>query len=191
MHHDRWVAIDFETATNEANSACALGVAVIEGLEIIETRSWLIQPPANEYFWACTNVHGITAEDTAQSPEFDELWPEFEPYLSAGQLLAHNAPFDTRVLGALLHRHDLELPMTRVACTVRLARKAFPVLPNHKLNTVCDACGIRLQHHDAGSDALACALVAIACANHAGTGSVSEAIEGLGVRVTALGGGQG
>ena len=47
--------------------------------------------------------------------------------------------------------------------TVRMARAAFPELPNHKLDTLSYALGIDLAHHDAGSDALACAKIFLAC----------------------------
>lgn len=185
MHSaERWVAIDFETASSEAASACALGIAVIEGGTVSETRSWLIQPPANEYSWYCTRVHGITAEDTAQEPEFDEVWPQIAPYLAGGRLLAHNAPFDARVLAALIARHDLlvDAPMLEIACTVAMARKAMPWLGDHKLPTVCGAFGIDLtRHHDAAADALACAQVALACMERADARSVGEALERLGL----------
>lgn len=178
MQHDRWVAIDFETATPAADSACALGIAVIEGTTLVNTASWLIQPPANEYFWACTRVHGITEDDTAQSPEFDEIWPEVLPLIEGSRLLAHNAPFDARVLAALLARHELRHPPLEIACTVSMARRALPGLPNHKLPTVCSACGVNLRsHHDAAADALACASVALACTERANAWSVGEALE--------------
>ena len=43
---DTWIAIDFETATSNPNSACALGVAVLQHGEIASTGAWLIKPPA-------------------------------------------------------------------------------------------------------------------------------------------------
>lgn len=188
MLSDRWVAIDFETATPAADSACALGVAVIDGTTVVRTASWLIQPPANEYFWACTRVHGITEDDTAQSLEFGELWPEVQPFLESGRLLAHNAPFDARVLSALIGRHGLDAPPLEIACTVAMARKAMPHLRDHKLPSVCDECGITLtQHHDAAADALACAKVALGCVERAGAWSVAEALELLGVPLRRLG----
>ncbi len=186
MYDDLWVAIDFETATSEPASACALGLAVIDGTDVIETRSWLVQPPANEYRWYCTRVHGLTAEDTAQAPEFDEVWVEVAEYLAGGRLLAHNAPFDARVLSALAVRHDLSLTGAAFACTVDMARKAFPDLENHQLPTVCSACGIELVHHEAESDALGCAQVAIACAEEVGASGIAEAVELLGVRLRAI-----
>ena len=41
---DLWVAIDFETATREPTSACALGVALIDGLEVVEEITMIAAP---------------------------------------------------------------------------------------------------------------------------------------------------
>ena len=71
-------------------------------------------------------------------------------------------------------------------CTVAMARRAFPELPNHKLDSVCDHCDIALMHHDAASDAEACARVALECAAVVGGGSIGEAVKRMGVRVARL-----
>lgn len=39
-----FIAIDFETATGKRASICEVGICVIRNGEIIETRSWLVQP---------------------------------------------------------------------------------------------------------------------------------------------------
>ena len=183
---DTWVAIDFETATREPNSACAVGVAVVSEGCVVESASWLVQPPFNEYEFWNTNIHGISAEDTALAPDFREIWFELQPLVALGPLLAHNASFDMRVLRALRDSQDLPMPAVTYACTVTMARRAFPALRNHKLDVVCEHCGIGLVHHDAASDAVACANVALACASAVGAASVSEACELLGVRVARL-----
>ncbi len=57
-----FIALDFETATPERNSACELGICIVENAEIVETKSWLIKPPSFPYFNPHNiNVHGITA----------------------------------------------------------------------------------------------------------------------------------
>lgn len=102
----------------------------------------------------------------------------------AGQhVLAHSASFDVSVLRALHDHYRIPLPNTHYACSVALSRRAFPGLYNHKLPTVCEHCGIELRHHDAASDAIACALVAINCRDAIGAPSVTVAIDELGVRV--------
>jgi len=183
---DTWVAIDFETATREPTSACAVGVAVVRGGRVEERASWLVQPPFNEYEFWNTNVHGISAEDTALAPDFREIWFELQPLVAQGPLLAHNAGFDMRVLRALRASFELPMPAVSYACTVTMARRAFPMLSSHKLDIVCEHCGIGLVHHDAASDAVACANVALACATAVGAASVSEACEILGVPLKRL-----
>lgn len=186
MPSDRWVAIDFETATREPTSACALGIAVIEDLEVVETASWLIRPPFNEYEFWNTRVHGISSEDTELAPEFDELWWEIAPALAGGRLLAHNASFDMRVLRSLIETRELNAPRYEYACTVALSRRALPRLPKHTLDAVCDHCGFVFRHHDAAEDAHACAKVAIECARLADAADLSGALESLGVATRRL-----
>jgi DNA polymerase III epsilon subunit-like protein len=42
---ERFVALDFETATCDSDSACALGVVVVQGSRIVRRRRWLMRPP--------------------------------------------------------------------------------------------------------------------------------------------------
>jgi len=178
---DTWVAIDFETATREATSACALGMAIVDGGRVVERHSWLIQPPFNEYEYRNTLVHGLGPEETADAPDFRELWFELQPLLARGPLLAHNASFDVRVLRALIASHELPALPYEYACTLSMSRKAYPELRRHTLDKMCDHCGISLVHHDAASDAEACASIALECATASGARSIAEAIDVLGV----------
>ena len=51
---------------------------------------------------------------------------------------------------------------------------------------MCDHCGIRLRHHDAASDAEACARVALRCADEIGAPSIGVAID-VGIETGDLG----
>lgn len=184
--HETWVAIDFETATREATSACALGMAIVRDGRVAERHSWLVQPPFNEYEFRNTCIHGIGPEDTELAPDFREVWFEVQPLMAQGPLLAHNASFDIRVLRALIASYELPALSYDYVCTVSLARKAFPGLRRHTLDIVCDHCGIALVHHDAASDAEACANLALECASATGSATIAQAVETLGVRVAQL-----
>ncbi|MHB1342457.1 MAG: 3'-5' exonuclease [Coriobacteriia bacterium] len=187
MTQSRFVAIDFETATREKASACALGLVVIESGRITEERSWLIQPPGNIFEPRNTWIHGIDEDLVAQEPEFDGLWAEIETYIAGATLLAHNASFDMAVLRASLDRYGLERPSPLAYyCTVAMARRVWPQLPNHKLDCVSGHCGIHLNHHDAASDARACASIAIRCADDLGAASIEALTEQLGLRASQL-----
>jgi len=183
---DRWVAIDFETATREPTSACALGAAVIEDGAVVETISWVIRPPFNEYEYRNTCIHGMGPDDTELAPEFDEVWWEVRQVFEGARLLAHNATFDMRVLRSLVESREIASPDFEYACTLAIARKTLPELPRHTLDIVCDHCGIRLVHHDAASDAEGCARIAVDCVERTGADSISSALEQLGVPVRGL-----
>lgn len=184
---DRWVAIDFETASRERASACALGLAVIEDGAIVETREWLIQPPGNHFEAINTRIHGIHADSVAQEPEFEGVWPEIEPYLHGATLLAHNAPFDIAVLRSSLAHYDLTPPPSAgYHCTVSIARVVWPRLSNHQLSSVCRHCGIALEHHVAASDAAACASIALRCQAEKGMATLDDLVIELGMRPRAL-----
>jgi DNA polymerase-3 subunit epsilon len=183
----RWTAIDFETASRERASACALGLAVIEGDSIAERRDWLIQPPGNYFEPMYTRIHGIHADLVAQEPEFDVVWPEIEPYLRGAVVLAHNATFDIGVLRSSLARYGLEVPRTAgYQCTVTLSRRVWPALADHRLSSVCRHCGIELEHHVAASDAAACASIALRCLEENGQPTLDDLARSLGLRFRRL-----
>ncbi len=60
---ESFVAIDFETATSERNSACAVGAVVFEQGSPTDTLNLLIRPPGNYYDGLNTTIHGIGPSD--------------------------------------------------------------------------------------------------------------------------------
>lgn len=64
-----FIALDFETATHERNSACELGICIVENSKIQSTKTWLIKPPSFPYFNQHNiAVHGIHPGDVADAP---------------------------------------------------------------------------------------------------------------------------
>lgn len=158
-----FVAIDFETADHGADSACSVGLVRVENLKVVHREVVLIRPPRKHIVF--TYVHGITWEMVAAAPAFAEVWPRLVPLLEdAAFLAAHNAPFDRRVLAMCCAAAQLSVPEPPFVCTVQLARRRWGLKPND-LPSVCRRLGIGLIHHDAGSDAEACARIVIAAAH--------------------------
>lgn len=172
------LAIDFETANARRDSACAVGVAEVFRPDAPVFRR-LIRPEPAEFSPFCVAVHGIRPHDVADAPTFAGIWPDLSRRLEGAVLLAHNASFDSGVLSACLMAAGLPVPAFRFVCTVELARAAFPDLRSHKLNIVAHHLGIPLQHHEAGSDAAACAAIGQHVARMMGTDTVVEALEKL------------
>ena len=154
------IAIDFETAWYRPHSAIALGITRIKDDKIYDSHSWLFRPPGNNIYIRpeFIDIHGIRPEHLRGKPNFEGIWPEIAPYFEDAQmLLAHYAPFDRNVLYSTAEHYGITLPAFDWVCTVNVSRVKWPDLENHKLNTVCKHLDIELNHHDAGSDAHACA----------------------------------
>jgi DNA polymerase III subunit epsilon len=155
-----FVAIDFETADNGRDSACAVALVRVEGDTVVERAYTLIRPPRRNMLF--TWVHGLTWDDVADAPSFAEVWPRLSPLLEGASFLAaHNAGFDRSVLRACSEHAELPLPEAPFLDTVRLARHAWQ-LPKNNLPTVAAHLGLPLDHHNALSDAEACAGIVIA-----------------------------
>lgn len=158
-----FVAIDFETANYRFDSACALGlVKVVDGV-IVDKEVYLIRPPTREFFF--TYIHGLTWTDVAKKDDFGKVWPKAEPLFDGADfLVAHNASFDRRVLEACCATYGIAMPLQPFQCTVQVARRTWGIYPT-KLSNVCEKLEIELNHHNALSDAIACAKIMIAAAS--------------------------
>lgn len=158
----RFAAIDFETANYRQDSACALGVVLVEGGRIVGRFHELIRPPSS--WFAFTHIHGLTWDDVCQAPDFGQVWSAIARELNGVEFLAaHNAPFDRGVLHACCSAHRLSPPAQPFVCTVQLSRAQWDIRPT-KLSDVCRRLEIALRHHQADSDAEACARIVIAAA---------------------------
>ena len=154
------VAIDFETADYGADSACALGLVETDGERIRDQLMLPIRPPRRQFMF--THIHGITWNDVQDEPVFGEAWPAIDRFLrDADYLLAHNAGFDRAVLRACCAAAGIDYAGPPFVCTVRLARTAWNIRPT-RLPDVCRHLVIPLRHHEALSDARACAEIALA-----------------------------
>ena len=157
-----FAAIDFETANRHMASVCSVGIVIVREGEITDRIYELIRPRPNFYSRFNISIHGITALDTNEAPDFEEVWNGIAPRIEDLPLIAHNSRFDETCLRAAYDLYDMMYPGYRFFCTVRGARKAFPGLPNHKLNTVSAHVGFDLRnHHHALADAEACARIAL------------------------------
>jgi len=180
-----FTAIDFETA--HAQYPCEIGISRVENGVITETKSWLIKPACFPYMnpWN-ERVHGITSADLVHAATFGELWMEIKPYLEDQILVAHNAAFDMGVLRASLAHYDLALPWIDYFCSVSLSRKAWKHLPSHSLGALCEFHSIRFNHHRAGDDARACALIALSAFETIGATSLEVALQLAKVKLKRL-----
>lgn len=157
---ENFLAIDFETANPASDSACSIGLVRGEGGKIVHEEVHLIRPP-NSWF-QFTEIHGLTWEHVKDALTFDGVWAKIAPlFQDVAFVAAHNAGFDRKVLETCCARYGIEAPKSPYVCTVQLARKTWSIYPT-RLPNVCQTLGIELNHHEALSDARACAKIVIA-----------------------------
>lgn len=182
-----FVAIDFETATADRASACAVALAIVEDGVVVGDRSWLIRPPENRYDAFNSMLHGIGPDDTENAPGFLEVMSEVIGVIGNRPVLAHYAPFDLGVLRSSYVDAGVPWPALTVGCTVILSRRRWPGLASYSLPLVADFLGLgSFTHHDATADARACADIARALLVDTACGQLTDAAEAVGVRFGRL-----
>ncbi|MCM3399310.1 3'-5' exonuclease [Oceanobacillus profundus] len=171
-----FVAIDFETANEKRFSPCAVGLVVANEHGIIDEFYSLINP-LMEFKSFNTYIHGITEHDVADAPTFAEVWPTLRNYLNDHLTIAHNASFDMSVIRNTLDYYKLSYPDMDYLCTVNIAKKLWPELENHKLNTLATYHNLQFEHHHALEDARVAAQVMIQALRDTKTNSLDRFLE--------------
>lgn len=156
-----FIAVDFETANNSKESACQVSLVKFSNGVPGEKFTSFIRPPRGFGRFVHTKIHGITSDMVADAPNWAEIVNEVSSFVGDLPVFAHNASFDRGVWEALDAYYGFSTVPKEFYCSMYIARRFLPELPNHKLPTVLAACapGFKLNHHEAESDALACGYI--------------------------------
>jgi DNA polymerase-3 subunit epsilon len=162
VRFSRFAALDFETADYGRDSACSVGIVIADKGNIVYKGHYLIRPP-RKYF-VFSYLHGITWKDVENKPSFGELWDTLSKQFDGMEFIAaHNASFDRGVLHECCARAGIVPPEMEFLCTMKLSRRMWNLRPT-RLSDVCRHFNIPLMHHDAASDAHACAKIVLQAA---------------------------
>jgi DNA polymerase III epsilon subunit family exonuclease len=101
-------------------------------------------------------IHGITDEMVAGSPRIGDILDNISAMLHNCVLVIQNPGFDMSFLSWAYQINGVPAPVMVAVDTVRLSRRAYPNLHNHKLDTICSHLDLNLSHHRALSDAEGC-----------------------------------
>ena len=165
-HANDFVVIDVETACSRVSSICQIGIVGFRDGQITFEYEELVDP--RDHFSSFnTRIHGIAAEHVLGRPCFADIHDVVTGHLSGGVTVAHSY-FDKGALAAACRVHDRTMVDTTWLDSVRVAKRAWPELPSHKLNVVSRHLGIPLKHHDALSDARAAGMIVVKAIEHTG-----------------------
>lgn len=149
---NQFVAIDFEYLyLAQYDTPCAVGMVKVIDNVVIEKYYSLIHQEERDAQLAPNNA--ITPAMLASAPSYDKVYERMVEFVGDLPLVAHNASTERKVL------NDTPYP-THMACLADGLFIDTDAMSGHrKLSDLCEEFGIALNHHNALSDAEACAEV--------------------------------
>lgn len=160
---DRFVVVDTETTgvySNDRIVEVAIVTLSLDG-DVIDHFDTLINPCRDV---SASHIHGITASMVHDAPTFEDVAGDIAVRLHGACFVAHNAPFDRRMLGAEFDRLGDALVVERSVDTyVGSGRRLVDACSEHRI----DLAGA----HRASTDALATAQLFLRLQSRCGTGT--------------------
>lgn len=136
----KYAVIDFETtglSPNMGARATEIAVVILEQGKVTDTYQSLMNAgvhiPAE-----ITQITGITNAMIKSAPPITQVMQEVHRRTRGAVFVAHNAAFDMKFLQHEGARLGLEFA-NDACCTLLLARRLYPHMPNHKLATLAAA----------------------------------------------------
>lgn len=154
-----YVVVDTETTGFDCNDDRIIEISAIKyrnGKEV-DTFSELVNPQ-REIPGAVTRVTGIRQEDVDDKPLIDEVLNRFIEFISDDVLVAHNAPFDYKMIICECYRNDIPVIKNRIIDTLTLAKRYYSKddVENNKLETFKKFFNIDAKSHRALDDCITC-----------------------------------
>jgi len=131
------VVFDLETtglSPTRGDRVVEIGALIVEGGTIVREYHSLVnagRPVSIHAF----KVNGISKDMLAHAPRPEIVMPEFKDFISECTLVAHNAKFDISFLRSEFSRMGIAF-QSKHHCTLTAARRLYPKLQNHRLETV-------------------------------------------------------
>lgn len=119
-----------------------------------------------------TRIHGITDRMVSGSPHIEDVRDEFFSFIEGTVLVIQNPGFDLSFINRVFSMSNAPRQDLSALDTVRLAKKFYTELPNHKLPTLASHLGLELVSHRALDDAIAC--MTVFCETLKGSGITGE-----------------
>ncbi|HEX7855935.1 MAG TPA: exonuclease domain-containing protein [Sphingobium sp.] len=152
-----FVVVDVETACARISSICQIGIVGFrDGREVFAYE--MLVDPRDEFSPFNIGIHGITADYVAGQPTFDDIADVIEGHIGGRITVAHSS-FDKGALAAACRLSGRATIEARWLDSVRVAKRAWPDLPSHRLNILARFLKLEHRHHDALSDARAAGMV--------------------------------
>ena len=150
------VFVDIETNGGNGAGGRITEIALIrvENGDVVEEFTSLVNPGGPLPYWI-TRLTGITNEDVADAPYFDEIASEVHRVLDGAIFVAHNVRFDFSFVKRQLEAAGYSFK-PKLFCTVRMSRAMYPEHKGHSLEKIINRHNISTEsRHRAYADAKA------------------------------------
>lgn len=150
-----YVVLDVETTGLSHDKEKIIEIAIVKVNDgvVVDKYASLVNP-GKRISARITKLTGLADADLADAPQFSEIAQQVVDFIGNAVILAHNAPFDMAFLCNELIECGIA-PAFVYIDTVQVARKAYPDLKNHKLETLIAEFSLTdVQTHRALDDAL-------------------------------------
>ena len=165
LYAEKYAVLDVETTGLSAGTDKIIEIAVVlyENGDEVNELDTLINPGI-EIPQRITQLTGISDADVADAPNLAEVMPAVKEMIDDVPVIAHNAGFDMKFLAAAFDELDMKADIEYID-TLAMARKAYPGMPNHKLDTLIKELNLldHPQTHRALDDVLATRKLYLAC----------------------------
>ncbi|MFC5714254.1 ATP-dependent DNA helicase DinG [Thalassorhabdus alkalitolerans] len=159
---ERYVIIDVETTGNapkKGDRIIQIGAVAVENEVIVDSYSSFFNP-GHSIPSFIQQLTGITDNDVADAPLFEEQVPRLLTFLEGSYFVAHNVPFDLSFINGELERAGYEPFGGPVIDTVECARLLYPTEASYQLNQLADTFSVvHDRPHQADSDAEVTAII--------------------------------
>lgn len=150
------VVIDIETTGLDPEFCEIIEVAAIKIRDNQEVDHFeTLVKPIEEVDSFITKLTGITNDMLSCAPTPDSVFPKLIGFIGEDTIVAHNAHFDINFLYDYFELFLSKEFNNNFICTMRLCRRIFPELQNHKLYTLCNHFCLSEPSHRALNDAKA------------------------------------
>lgn len=157
-----YVVIDCETTGLDPSQDRIIELSAIKYIKNkeVDTFSYLVNPKRKIGTYI-TELTGIEDSDLENQPTIDEIMPLFIEFIKDYLLVAHNAPFDIKMIVAEAYRSNITFPDNQIQDTLKLAKRLYSKdeVKNHKLKTLKKYLGLKYDSHRALDDCYTCAAI--------------------------------
>lgn len=168
MVHDRFTAIDVETANPDMESICQIGLVRYENGVTVDEWVQLIDP---EDFFDEVNVgiHGIRESDVQGMPKLPEVQEKIRSFLEDTVAVCHTH-FDRLSINKAFSKYSLPPVATQWLDSARVARRTWAdcAYSGYGLEPLSRKLGFTFRHHDALEDAKAAGHVLLMAISESG-----------------------